>query len=121
VITEKLRNHATCRHSFEELFELAFDFLRTPWKLWDSGQLPLKRAVLRLAVCDRVAYCRKEGLRTPKMALPFKLLTGLEMGDLEMACLEGESSNSLFETLEGWNTPLKAVQNDLQEPAPKGI
>jgi len=85
VITEKLDNHASPRHSFEELFELAFDFLRTPWKLWDSGQLNLKRTVLRLAFCERVAYRRKEGLRTPKMALPFKLLAGLEMGNLEMA------------------------------------
>ncbi|MEM8950294.1 MAG: zinc ribbon domain-containing protein, partial [Pseudomonadota bacterium] len=74
VITEKLDNYASPRHSFEELFELAFDFLRIPWKLWDSGQLTLKRTVLRLAFCERIAYCRKEGLRTPKMALPFKLL-----------------------------------------------
>ncbi|MGI9449713.1 MAG: recombinase family protein, partial [Geminicoccaceae bacterium] len=83
--TERLQNHAAPCHSFEDLFELAFDFLRNPWKLWNSGQLSLKRTVLRLAFCERVAYCREEGLRTPKMALPFKLLTGLEMGDLEMA------------------------------------
>ena len=85
VRTEKLDNYASPRHSFEELFELAFEFLPTPWKLWDSGQLTLKHTVLRLAFCERVAYCRKEGLRTPKKALPFKLLTGLEMSDLEMA------------------------------------
>ncbi|MGH1479473.1 MAG: hypothetical protein ACRBM6_12280 [Geminicoccales bacterium] len=33
VIPEKLDNYAKPRHSFEELFELAFDFLRNPWKL----------------------------------------------------------------------------------------
>ena len=49
------------------------------------------------------------------MALPFKLIGGLEMG--EMQRLDGESSNALFEILEGWNTYLKAVKGDLRRPA----
>jgi hypothetical protein len=36
------------------------------------------------------------------------------MGDLEMARLEGETSNALFDTLEDWNTHLKGVKSDLQ-------
>lgn len=70
---------------FEELFELAMEFLRNPCKLWDSGQLTLKRTVLRLAFAERVSYCRKSGLRTPKTALPFRLLDGCSCGKLEMA------------------------------------
>ncbi len=70
---------------FEELFELAMDFLRNPCKLWDSGQLALRRTVLRLAFAERTAYCRNTGLRTPKTALPFKLLDGFSCGNLGMA------------------------------------
>ena len=36
---------------FDELFELAMDFLRNPCKLWDSGQLALRRTVLRTGLC----------------------------------------------------------------------
>ena len=85
VMTEKLEIGTRPSHSFEDLFELAFEFLRNPWKLWDSGQLTLQKTVLRLAFSERVSYCRNSGLRTAKIALPFSMLAGLEMGKLEMA------------------------------------
>lgn len=85
VIAEKLGQGSRPRHTFEELFELAFSFLRNPWKLWDSGQLTLQRTVLRLAFYERVSYCRESGLRTPKIALPFRMLAGIEMGEMQMA------------------------------------
>ena len=84
-IAEKLENGTQPSHSFEDLFELAFEFLRNPWKLWDSGQLTLQKTVLKLAFSERVSYDRNSGLRTPKMALPFSMLAGLEMGKIEMA------------------------------------
>ncbi len=102
IVAEAIDNMGKPARPFEELFELAMEFLRNPCKLWDSGQLTLKRTVLRLAFAERVAYCRKSGLRTPKTALPFKLLDGVSCGNLEMArpaglepatpCLEGRCS-----------------------------
>ncbi len=71
LITEKLQNRARPRHSFEEFFELALDFLRDPWKLWDSDQLTLKRAALRLG------YCRSEGLRPPEIAFAIQAVNGI--------------------------------------------
>ena len=47
VITEKLEKGTRSKHTFEDLFELAFGFLQNPCKLWDSGQLTLQRMVLR--------------------------------------------------------------------------
>ena len=55
-------------------------FLANPWKIWDSGSLSLKRTVLRLAFVERISYARNSGLRTPNMALPFKVLGGSEEG-----------------------------------------
>ena len=62
------------QRSFEELFELALGFLSNPWKLWQSEHLEDKRTVLKLAFEDRLTYCRKSGLRTPKTSLPFNML-----------------------------------------------
>ena len=59
---------------FEESFRTAFEFLSSPWKLWDSERLEDKRAVLKLAFADQLAYKRKEGFRTAKTTLPFKAL-----------------------------------------------
>ncbi len=78
VSQEKLSKRAEPAHSFDHLFELACQFLANPWKLWDSGQLTLQRTVLKLAFAERIAYCRKTGLRTPQTTLPFKVLAGVQ-------------------------------------------
>ncbi len=49
-------------------------FLANPWKLWDSGNIHLRRIVLKLAFAGRLRYCRIKGPRTPKITLPFKAL-----------------------------------------------
>lgn len=83
VITEKLENGMGSKHTFEGLFELAFGFLKNSCKLWDSGQLPLQRMMLRLAFSERISYCRDQGLRTAELSKPFKVLTDLEIGDFK--------------------------------------
>ena len=85
VLAEKQQNGVKPAHSFDDLFELATSFLANPWKLWESGQLTLKRTVLKLAFYERIAYCWNQGLRTPKTTLPFKVLEGLHIGKCEMA------------------------------------
>ncbi len=74
LIEEKLQNAATPKGRFEDVIELGLTFLANPYKLWASGSFTLKRTVLRLAFAERPSYCRKKGYRTPKMALPFKVL-----------------------------------------------
>ena len=78
ITQEKLEKGTEPTHSFDELFELACAFLASPWKLWESGQLTLQRTVLKLVFAERIAYCRKTGLRTPKTTLPFKVLGGID-------------------------------------------
>ncbi|MFB2553990.1 hypothetical protein [Ensifer soli] len=63
------------RHgAFEELFELAIDFLASPSKLWRSGKFEYQKLVLRLTFADRLAWCSENGFRTPEITLPFKVL-----------------------------------------------
>ena len=89
VAAETLEEMGKPARAFEELFELAMGFLANPCKLWESGQIALKRTVLRLAFAERIAYCRKSGLQTPKTALPFKLLDGFSWQNIGMASPTG--------------------------------
>jgi site-specific DNA recombinase len=70
---------------FDETFRTAMDFLARPHKLWGSNDFEDKRAVLKLAFTDRLAYVRNEGFRTAKTTLPFKALGGFAGCENKMA------------------------------------
>ena len=98
VLDEKINKDVLPKHDFDQMFELAFKFLSKPWKLWASGQIHLQKAVLRLGFSERLAYCRKSGLRTPKIALPFNILGDINMLKNNMAGPEGlEPPTTWFE------------------------
>ena len=77
---EKAATQSEPARSFEDQLEPALAFLTNPWKLWESGEITLRRLVLKLAFADRIRYCRNEGARTPEIALPFKALGGVCVG-----------------------------------------
>ena len=85
VATEKLAKSVAPSRSFENLFELALQFLSNPWKLWVSDRLEDKRTVLRLAFAKRLAYHRETGFSNPDFTMPFKVLAGGNLGKCEMA------------------------------------
>ena len=89
LVREKLESAGKPQRDFDEMFELAMAFLSSPWKLWENGKIELRRAVLRMVFLGRVEYCRKEGLRTPDIALPFKALGGKCGNQWNMAEREG--------------------------------
>ena len=74
LLSEKLENSGKPQRPFEEMFQLACEFLASPWKIWESGNLAMRRTVLKLAFEERLSYCRNEGLPTPKTTLPFNAL-----------------------------------------------
>lgn len=55
---------AKCRY-YDEIFRTAMAFLAKPHQLWLSERLEDKRAVLKLAFSDCLAYVRNEGFRNP--------------------------------------------------------
>ena len=79
LLEERCQKQRKPRHSFEEVFELAFNILANPAKLWDTGKFECRKLVLRLAFSEPLHYVRNEGFRTPKMALPFNLLGDISM------------------------------------------
>ena len=88
-LQEKQASGLPAQAKFDELFELASTFLANPWKLWDSGNLTLRRTVLKLSFAERIAYCRKTGLRAPKTTLPFKVLGDIINQKCDMADRQG--------------------------------
>jgi len=73
---------------FEDVLELLLKFLANPYKIWENGQIGLKRLVLKLAFSERLTYHRNQGARTPKIALPFRMLEGFEALNLESGAAE---------------------------------
>ncbi|GAB5449606.1 MAG: hypothetical protein Gyms2KO_44790 [Gymnodinialimonas sp.] len=78
VLVEQMEKTEEPAGNFEEKLEPVLTFLANPFKLWESGHIELRRTVLKLAIADRVLYCRNEGARTTKIALPFKALEALD-------------------------------------------
>ncbi len=85
VLLEKIGTTGRPVRSFEETVRTAFDFLASPCILWSSERLEDKRAVLKLAFADRLAYTKKQGFRTPDFSLPFKTLAQVSGPDFKMA------------------------------------
>lgn len=56
LMEEKLTCAGKPRYTMEESFEHAFQFLSSPWKIWEISDLMWRRAVLRLAFLEPVAY-----------------------------------------------------------------
>jgi len=84
---EKMENGMAPKSTIEEILELCLRFLSSPWKIWDSGDLVLRKAVLGLTFSERLSNHREEGYRTPNYSLPFKVLGGIRTGNCEMVPL----------------------------------
>ncbi len=78
---EQLAQSSRAPGSFDELFELAVQFLSKPYDLWRSGSLVMRKLVLRLTFADRLVWSASGGFRTPETTLPFKLLASFRDGN----------------------------------------
>ena len=85
IAAERLAKKPGPQRPFEEMFELACDFLSSPWNLWQNNTPEARRTVLKLAFSERPAYSRNQGFRTPKTSIIFKLLGEIDMGKCEVA------------------------------------
>jgi site-specific DNA recombinase len=85
LLTEKMSVRETPKHTFEKLFELGLTFLANPQKLWDSGQIHLRKTVLRLAFSERLNYTKESGFSNSNKSLIFKALESVSSGEKDMA------------------------------------
>lgn len=85
LLAEKISEGGKPRHTLEESFEHALEFLSNPWNIWRNGDLAVRKTVLRLAFAEPLPYCRNTGFRTPKTTFPFKVLGMFSTQKCEMA------------------------------------
>ncbi len=77
VVAEKALNLGKPIVPFDDLFEHAVQFLSSPKKLWDSGELALRRLVIRLSFADHLQYARGVGFEHPNYSGPFNIINDL--------------------------------------------
>ena len=78
VIAEKAMNLGKPIMPFDDLFEHAVRFISSPKKLWDSGELALRRLVIRLTFSEHLQYALGKGFEHPRYAGPFNIINDLE-------------------------------------------
>ncbi|MEM1350931.1 MAG: recombinase family protein [Pseudomonadota bacterium] len=83
LLADKAASQGQPKRTFEEQLEPAIACLTNPWKLWESGEITLRRLVLKLAFAEPVQYCRNRGARTPEFSLPFRALGGISGGEIQ--------------------------------------
>lgn len=84
-VSEKLAMTGKPQRPFTEMFELALEFLSNPLNLWENDDLRSRRTVARLCFEGPLTYDRNQGLRTPPIALPFRLLGQMSRKESQMA------------------------------------
>lgn len=84
VIAEKVAKCGTALPDYEATFRTAFDFIGNPWNLWKNGTFEDKRIVLKLTLDTHLSYDWNQGVRTPEISFPFKVLEafGDQKGEL---------------------------------------
>jgi site-specific DNA recombinase len=85
ILVEKHRDAGKPKHTFEEMFELAMNFLSNPYQFWNSDCMENKRIALRLTFSERLSYSRKTGFSNPEFSLPFRALSMISGGEKAMA------------------------------------
>lgn len=89
LLEEKIARIVPPARRLEEFIEPALALLASPWDIYDNGDLPFKRAVLRLVFAEPVRYSRKSGYRTANTTFPFKVLARIATAQSEMVESKG--------------------------------
>jgi site-specific DNA recombinase len=85
VLVEKSAQSLRPMRSFDAALRTALDFISNPHKLWSSGRLCDRHAMLKLAFPGGFQYHRNTGLRTAETPLPFTILGGLSSKQFRLA------------------------------------
>jgi hypothetical protein len=54
-------NHTQPKATLGQVLEHALGFVQNPWKLWQSGDLTVRKLVLRMVFAERLRYIRGIG------------------------------------------------------------
>lgn len=72
-----------------DALEHSLKFLANPCKIWDSGNLALRKLVLKLAFFGPMRYHRDKGILNTKKSLPFSILDDINTGNFKVVRAPG--------------------------------
>ncbi|MGO6990606.1 recombinase family protein [Rhizobium ruizarguesonis] len=84
LLEEKVDRISPPTRKLDDFIEPALALLSSPWNIYENGNLPFKRAVLRLVFADPIRYSLKYGYRTANTTIPFKMLASISSVNGEM-------------------------------------
>ena len=93
-------------YDFEHALALVIDFLQDPSQRWRTGDLSLKRLVLRLVFSETLVYDRETGFGTPTFSLPINMACVLELDKMELVDMVRRSWNTLAQVIREWGESL---------------
>lgn len=76
IADEKIRNCGTVDHTLGNINRTFLQFLQNPHEFWLSSDFERRRTVLKVTLVSPIAYSKKEGYRTPALALPLSVWRG---------------------------------------------
>jgi hypothetical protein len=74
------------KYDFGTALRIVFDFIKNPYQMWKTGNLQIKRLVLRLVYSEPLVYTKGIGFGTMSLSLP-----------VEISCLSVSSKEQLVE------------------------
>ena len=91
---------------FEHALSLVVDFLKDPSHRWRTGDLAVRRIVLRLVFSAPLVYDRETGFGTPRFSLPINIACVPELDRMEVVDLVRRSWNTLAQVIQEWGESL---------------
>lgn len=77
-LTERLERQETNEPDFGTALKEVLGFVKSPYDIWDSGDLTDRRMVLSLAFEDSISYDREAGFGTPNLSPGLAVLREIE-------------------------------------------
>ena len=79
-LSARLADFDKPKKGFNQTFRTALELLRNPRKIWISGEIEVRKMLLKLVFTHPLEYRQNSGFRTALTSCPFRLFSGFEGG-----------------------------------------
>ncbi len=90
-LKDKITSTESKEINFGTALDFVFDVLKNPYKVWEDGDLNLKRLILKLVFHTNISYSKNSGFGTAILSLPLRVFETFDVSismDVEVARIE---------------------------------
>ena len=110
----QLETDATQLPDFGTAFEQVRHILRNPYLIWETGDLKLRRLVVRLAFNGKLEYDRQTGFGTTELSLPYLIAGQVAVDESSLVDKDRKTWNLYIEIVLEWNSLLNSISAEQQ-------